>query len=130
MIHNASCDTHFIINELAEEFKDELDCTGENVEKYITFSTSIKKKINDGKIIARKLSFIDSFRFISASLSDLVDKMYGICNRIECKPCMGKIKINLECYFVELKNNRLIYRCKECKKRMEKANRRINQKVF
>ena len=116
MINNASCDTHFIINELAEEFKDELDCRGENMEKYITFSTSIKKQINDGKTIARKLSFIDSFRFISASLSDLVDKMYGIFNSIECKPCMEKIKINLECCFVELKNNRLIYRCKNAKK--------------
>ena len=116
MIHNASCDTHFIINELAEEFKDELDCRGENMEKYITFFTSIKKQINDGKTIARKLSFIDSFRFISASLSDVVDKMYGIFNSIECKPCMEKIKINLECWFVELKNNRLIYRCKNAKK--------------
>ena len=29
---------------------------------------------------------------------------------------MEKIKINLNCCFVELKNNRLIYRCKECKK--------------
>ena len=34
-IHNASYDTHFIINQLAEEFKDELDCIGENMEKYI-----------------------------------------------------------------------------------------------
>ena len=28
---------------------------------------------------------------------------------------MEKIKINLECCFAELKNNRLIYRCRECK---------------
>ena len=35
VIHNASYDTHFIINQLAEEFKDELDCIGENMEKYI-----------------------------------------------------------------------------------------------
>ena len=86
------------------------------MEKYITFSTSIKKKINDGKTIARKVSFIDNFRFISALLSDLVDKILIIFNSIECKPCMEKIKINLECCFVELKNNRLIYRCKNAKK--------------
>ena len=53
---------------------------------------------------------------MSASLSDLVDNMSGIFNSIECKPCMEKIKINSECCFVELKNNRLIYRCRECKK--------------
>ena len=38
--HNASYDTHFIINQLAEEFKGEYDCIGENMEKYITFSVS------------------------------------------------------------------------------------------
>ena len=40
IIHNASYDTHFIINQLAEEFKGEYDCIGENMEKYITFSVS------------------------------------------------------------------------------------------
>ena len=37
-IHNASYDTHFIINHLAEESKGELNCCiGESMEKYITF---------------------------------------------------------------------------------------------
>ena len=31
--YNASYDTHFIINQLAEEFKGELDCIGEKMEK-------------------------------------------------------------------------------------------------
>ena len=75
IIHNASYDTHFTINQLAEEFKGELDCIGENMEKYITFSVPIKKKCDDGKTITRKLRFIDSFRFMSASLSDLVDNL-------------------------------------------------------
>ena len=35
VIHNASYDTHFITNQLAEKFKDELDCIGKNMEKYI-----------------------------------------------------------------------------------------------
>ena len=30
IIHNASYDTHFIINQLAEEFNGELNCIGEN----------------------------------------------------------------------------------------------------
>ena len=43
IIHNASYDTHFIINQLAEEFKGKLNCIGENMEKYITISVPIKK---------------------------------------------------------------------------------------
>ena len=45
IIHNASYDTHFIINQLAIEFKGELNCIGDNMEKYITFSVPIKKKM-------------------------------------------------------------------------------------
>ena len=82
------------------------------MEKYFTFSVPIKKECDDNRTITCKLRFIDSFRF----MSDLVDNMSGIFNSIECKTCMEKIKINLECCFVGLKNNRLICRCKECKK--------------
>ena len=116
IIDNASYDTHFIINHLAEEFKGELNCIGENMEKYITFSVPIKKECDNGKTITYKLKFIDSFRFMPTSLSELVDNTSGIFNSIECKSCIEKIKINSECCFVGLKNNRLIYRCKECKK--------------
>ena len=52
IINNASYDTHFIINQLAEEFEGELNCRGENMEKYITFSVSIKKECDNGKTIA------------------------------------------------------------------------------
>ena len=42
-IHNGSkYDYHFIIRELAEEFKGQFECLGENTEKYIIFSISIK----------------------------------------------------------------------------------------
>ena len=98
IIHNASYDTHFIITQLAEEFKDKLDCIGENMEKYITFSSPIKKKCDGGKTITHKLRFIDSFRFMADSLSKLVDNTSGNFNSIECKSCT--------------ENNR----CKECKK--------------
>ena len=73
--HNASYDTHFIIHKLAEEFKGELNCIGENMEKYITFSVPIKKECDNGKTIAYKLRFIDSFRFMSTSLS--VDNVWN-----------------------------------------------------
>ena len=51
IIHNASYDTHFVINQLAKELKGELDCIIENMEKYITFSAPIKEKCDDGKTI-------------------------------------------------------------------------------
>ena len=72
IIHNASYDTHFIINQLAEEFKGELDCIGENMEKYITFFVPIKKKCDYSKTITNKLRFIDSFRFMITCLETLI----------------------------------------------------------
>ena len=42
-----------------------------NTEKYITFLVPLKK-LND-KIITCKIQFIDTFRFMSSSLSSLVD---------------------------------------------------------
>ena len=50
------------------------------------------------------------------SLSNLVDNTSGIFNSIECKSCIEKIKINSKCCYVGLKNTRLIYECKKCKK--------------
>ena len=57
------------------------------MEKYITFSAPIKKKCDNGKTITYKLRFIDSFRFMPTSLSELVDNMSGNFNSIECKSC-------------------------------------------
>ena len=76
------------------------------MEKFITFSVPIKKECDNGKTITNKLKFIDSFRFMSTSLSELVDNMSGIFNSAECKSCIEKIKINSECCFVDLKNNK------------------------
>ena len=68
-------DYHFIIKKLAEEFKGEFECLGENTEKYITFSVPLKKENDNGKKITYKLKFIDSYRFMSTSLSNLVDNL-------------------------------------------------------
>ena len=57
---------------------------------------------------------------MSTSLSELVDNMSGIFNSIECKSCIEKIKINSECCFVGLKNNRLICRCRKCKEELKR----------
>ena len=69
LFHNGyTCDYHFIIKQLAKEFKGNFDCLGENTEKYITFSVLIKKEFKNGKLIICKLKFIDSYRFMSTSL--------------------------------------------------------------
>ena len=47
IIHNASYDTHFILNQLAIEFKGKFNCIRDNMEKYITFSVPIKKECNN-----------------------------------------------------------------------------------
>ena len=63
---------------------------------------------------------------MSTSLSELVDNTSGIFNSIECKSCIEKIKINSECCFVRLKNNRLIYKYKKCK---EEWKRPLNKLI-
>ena len=113
-IHNGSkYDYHFIIKELAQEFKGEFDCLGENTEKYISFSVRIKKEHNNGETITYKLKFINSCRFVPSKLSDLVDNLSEI-NKKDCKTCTERKNIKSECEFIRLKNNRLNYRCKEC----------------
>ena len=93
VFHNGSTyDYHFIIR----EFDGNFECLGENTEKYITFSVSIKKKIENKNIeITYKIKFIDSYRFMSMSLSKLIDNLSeGIYNNkcADCKSCLDYIK--------------------------------------
>ena len=91
VFHNGSTyDYHFIIKQLAKEFKGQFECLGENSEKYITFLVPIKKELDNGKTVTYKLKFIDSFRFMQTSLSKLVDNLSEIYNK-ECKGCKSKI---------------------------------------
>ena len=112
-IHNGSkYDYHFIIKELAEEFKGQFECLGENTEKYITFSIPIKNENEDGKTITNKIKYIDTCRFMQSKLSDHADNLSEINNK-DCTKCMERKKIRSECEFVGLKDNRLKYKCKE-----------------
>ena len=82
VFHNGSTyDYHFIIKQLAREFKGNFECLGENTEKYITFSAPIKKEHDNGKTTTYKLKFIDSYRFMQDSLSNLVDNLSEINNK-------------------------------------------------
>jgi len=93
VFHNLSgYDAHIFIRELAQQFNvDEMEVLAENTEKYISFSVPIKvpiidkngnpvmykdirgkERVKTGKCILR---FIDSCRFMKASLSSLVDNL-------------------------------------------------------
>ena len=99
---------------MAEKFKGQFECLGENTEKYINFSVPIKKEHGNDETITYKIKFIDSCRFIQSKLSDLVDNLSEIKNK-GCKKCMERKNIKSECEFIGSKNNRLNYRCKECR---------------
>ena len=123
MFHNGSTyDYHFIIRELAEEFEAESECLGENTEKYITFSVPIKKEITkkdkngNDKItkISYKTKFIDSYRFMSTSLSNLVSNLSQGHHTDRCIDC--KFFLN----YMTTKDEQLIFRCFKCKKNYEK----------
>ena len=91
VFHNGSTyDYRFFIKNLAEEFEGEFECLGENTEKYITFLVPIKKEITKkDKIIkmSYKIKFIDSYRFISTSLSKLVDNLSEGLHNDKCEDC-------------------------------------------
>ena len=85
-------DYHFIIKELAKEFEGNFECLGENTEKYITFSVPIKKKIGNKDLeITYKIKFIDSYRFMSSSLSKLVDNLSEGIHNNKCSDCESNL---------------------------------------
>ena len=114
VFHNGSTyDYHFIIKELVKEFEGNFDCLGENTE--ITFSVPLKKKIENKNLeITYKTKFIDSFRFMSSSLSTLVDNLSEGIHNNKCADC----KSNLD--YIKTKNEKLILECYNCKQRYRK----------
>ena len=53
---------HFIVKESAKEFKNQLTCVGEIIEKYITFTLPIEKEVRridkNGETITKNISYI------------------------------------------------------------------------
>ena len=77
-----------IIKELAEEFKKQFTCLGQNTETCITFTVPIEKKVTriDGEqIIYYILKFIDTAKFMASSLSNIFSNLSEGTHRIECK---------------------------------------------
>ena len=112
---------------MVKEFKGNFDCLGENLEKYITFSVPIKKELDNGKIIIHKLKFIDSYRFMSDSLSSVADNLSEI-NKKKCKSCMERNSTISECEYIGFKNNRLNYKCQKCNDKLYKPINRLIEK--
>ena len=104
VFHNASTyDYHFIIKELAKGFDGQFKCLGENTVQYITFSVPIKKELDNGKKITYKLKFIESFRFMSSSLSNLADDFSRGFHNDKCKDCKSCLE------YMSAKDNQLIF---------------------
>ena len=128
-IHSGSkYDHHFIIKELAKEFKEEFEFLGENTEKYISFSVPVKKEHDNNKTITYKIKFADTCRSMASKLSDLVDNLSEISNK-DCKTCMETKKIISECEFIEFRNNRLNHSCKEDNGIFTKSINELTEKV-
>ena len=115
-------DYHFIIKELVKEFDSNFECLGENTEKYITFSVTIKKKIENKDIeTTYKIKFIDSYRFMATSLSKLVDKLTEDIHGDKCVDCKSGLS------YMKFIDEALIFRCFNCKKNYEKE---INKELI
>ena len=123
VFHNDSkYDYHFIIKNLAEGFEGDFECLAENTEKYTTFSVPIKKEItkrdkdgNDKVMkISYKIKFIDSFKFMSSSLSSLVDGLSAGPHGEKCTDCKYCL------HYMTTKDEQLFFWCFECKKNYKK----------
>ena len=96
--------------DLVKEFEGNFDCLGKKTEKYITFSVPLKKKIENKNLeITYKIKFIDSFRFMSSSLSKLVDNLSEGIHNNKCSDCQS----NLD-YVRITKNKKLLLKCFNC----------------
>ena len=115
VFHNGStCNYLFLIKELAKIFEDQFECLGEKTEMYRIFSVSIKTEFDNSKIITYKIKFVDTFRFMSSSLSSLADNLSELLHCIKCIDCKSYLD------YMITKDDRLICRCFECKKNYKK----------
>ena len=64
--------------------------------------------------ISYKIKFIDSFRFMSSTLSRLVDNLSEELHSDKCTYCKSCLD------FMTTKDEQLIFRCFECKKNYKK----------
>ena len=78
---------------LAEEFRKQFPCLGENTEKYITFTVPVENEVTridkNGEEVTKNISyilqFIDSAGFMASSLSNLVNDFSEEIHVTKCK---------------------------------------------
>ena len=132
--NGSNYDYHFIIKELAEEFKKEFTCLGENTDKYITFTVSIEKEVirfdKNGEGITKNiyyiLQFIDRAQFMASYLSNLINNFSEGIHKIKCKfgqndkkceTCGIKYKYcNFFLEYINFKDDLIEYKCLLCNK--------------
>ena len=94
------------------------------MEKYITFSVPIEKEHGSGKTTTYKAKFIDSFRFMPSSSSDLVDNLSGILKK-DCIISKEIKKTKSVSKLIDLKNNKIKVRMQRMQKNIVKYNTNI-----
>ena len=129
--------TMVIIKELVEEFERQFTCLGENVEKCITFSFPIEKRIiridKSRKWIKKNYVLENSLRFMTSSLSILVNNLTEGIHKTKfkhghdyekCETCWIKYK-DCECFleytnfYDGLKEYRCLCRNKNHQKKLD-----------
>ena len=81
----------------------------------------IEKEFDNGKSIKYKIKFIDSFRFMSSSLGNLVDNLSDRLHSDKCTDCKAYLD------YMPIKDDQLIFRCFDCSKNYKKD---FNKELF
>ena len=127
VLHTIIISLSFHNQELVKKFEGQFECLEENTEKYITFSVPINKKVTKTdkdnnektKKIPYKLEFINSFRFMSTSLSSLVNNLSDEFHNDKCAECKSCLD------YIPVKDNQWnciqpIFKCLNCNKNCNK----------
>ena len=122
VIHNGSnYYFHLIIAELAKEFRSEIHCIPEDKQKYKTSNIPIMHREVNNKTVNYNLRFIDSAKFMAASLDAHVNNLSEL---FDCK-CgdKNKQKIKIKC------NDKIVCtRCKTYAKRSKQSIKSLDAK--
>ena len=106
ILHSRSkYDYHLIIKEFTEELKGQVQCFGENTDKYITFSVSIEKELANSHTVTYKIKFVNLFSFIDSSLSSLADNLAKGFHNSKCEDCESCLE------YMKVKDKLFIFKC-------------------
>ena len=75
---------------MQKNFKVGLNAQEKYREIYYFFST-ISKELDNSKTITYRLKFSDSFRFMSTSLTSLIDDLFEKRHKDKCKDCKSEL---------------------------------------